>query len=73
MKLRNGLMVVACVAALSACEKKPETALEQMQDKAGDVLDSRPHENLKDAAEDAKSAVDEAAQGLKDSAQEATQ
>lgn len=73
MKLRYGLMIVACVAALSACEKKPETALEQMQDKAGDALDSRPHENLKDAAEDAKAAVDETAQGVKDAAHEATQ
>jgi len=73
MKLRYGLLVVACVATLAACEKKPETALEQAQDKVGDALDARPHEHLKDAAEDAGSAVSEAAQGIKDAAAGATE
>lgn len=73
MKRRYGLMLAACVTVLAACEQKPETALEQAKDKVGDAFDTRPHENLRDAAEDAGAAVDEAAQGVKDAAHEAAQ
>lgn len=73
MKRRYGLMLAACVTVLAACEQKPETALEQAKDKVGDAFDTRPHENLRDAAEDAGSAVDEAAKGIKDAAHEAAQ
>ena len=32
--------------ALAACEKKPESKLEQLEDKVKDGLDARPNEKL---------------------------
>lgn len=49
-------------AILTSCEKKPRTLGEQIDD----ALDARPHEKLKDAAEDAKDSVKEAKEGIKD-------
>ena len=43
------------------CEKK-ETPVDQ----AKDALNMREHEKMKDAAEDAKDAVDNAAEGVQD-------
>jgi hypothetical protein len=62
MKL-NGILVASMVALLmcSGCDKK-QTPVDQ----AKDALNMREHEKMKDAAEDAKDAVDNAAQGVKD-------
>lgn len=62
MKL-NGILIASMVAVLmcTGCEKK-ETPVDQ----AKDALNMREHEKMKDAAEDAKDAVDNAAEGVQD-------
>ncbi len=50
----------------SGCEKK--SPVDKAVDSTKDALNMRDHENMKDAAEDAKSAVDNAAEGVKDAA-----
>lgn len=52
--------------ALAACEKKPESKLEQLEDKVKDGLDARPNEKLKDAGENAAEAVKDAGEAAKD-------
>lgn len=71
--LSRVLLVAVCIGGLAACEKKPETTAEVVEDKVGDMLDTRANENFKDAAEDASSAVSEAAEGVKDSVKEAAE
>ncbi len=68
MKLHNALMVAALTLGLglTACEKKPETAAEKLEDKVKDGLDMRPNEKLKDAGEDAAKAIDEAGEAVKE-------
>ena len=61
----------AIFAALTACEKKPETLGEKIEDKVGDATNSRPNEKLKDAAEDTKDAVKDAARDVKDAVKDA--
>jgi hypothetical protein len=68
MKATAVLMVAALSAVLlaSGCEKK--SPVDKAVDTTKDALNVRDHEKLKDAAEDAKSAVDNAAEGVKDAA-----
>ena len=62
MKL-NGILVAAMLAVLasSGCDRKNSAA-----DEAQDALNIRDHEKMKDAGEDAKDAMDNAAEGVKD-------
>jgi len=63
------VLIVAALSAVllaSGCEKK--SPVDKAVDSTKDALNMRDHEKLKDAAEDAKSAVDNAAQGVKDAA-----
>ncbi len=62
---------LAVFVTLAACEKKPETLGEKIGDKVKDATDSRPHEKLKDAAEDTKDAVKDAAHDVKDAVKDA--
>ncbi|MES2683018.1 MAG: hypothetical protein V4650_05805 [Pseudomonadota bacterium] len=68
MKLHNVLMysVLTLGIGLTACEKKPETAIEKLEDKVKDGLDARPNENLQDAGEDAAKALENAGEAAKD-------
>jgi hypothetical protein len=55
--------VALCLVALSlftACEEKPKTTGEKIEDKVKDGMDARPHEKLKDTGEDVKDAVKDA-------------
>jgi len=71
MNFRNAalLAVLSLGLAVSACQKKDESAGEQVKDAIGDATNSRDNEKLKDAGEDAKDAVDNAAEGVKDAVQ----
>lgn len=51
---------------LAACEKKPETPLEKLEENIKDGLDARPNEKLKDAGEDAADAFKEAGEAVKE-------
>ncbi len=68
MNIRNLALVAVITLGLgvAACEKKPETAAEKIEDKVKDGLDMRPHEKMKDAGEDAKKALDNAGDAVKD-------
>jgi hypothetical protein len=65
----SGVFVIAALSAVlmaSGCEKK--SPVDKAVDSTKDALNMREHEKMKDAAEDAKSAVDNAAEGVKDAA-----
>ena len=66
----SGIVLVAALSAMllaSGCEKK--SPVEGAVDSTKDALDVREHEKLKDAAEDARDAVDNAAEGVKEETQ----
>lgn len=68
MKLHNAALyaVLTLGLGLAACEKKPETPLEKVEDAVKDGLDARPNEKLKDAAEDVQKAVESSAEAMKE-------
>ncbi len=71
MNIRNAalLAVLSLGLAVSACQKKEESAAEKVTDAIGDATNTRDNEKMKDAGEDAKDAVDNAAEGVKDAVQ----
>lgn len=71
MKLSRILLAAAVVFALAACDQKPQTTTEKVKDKVNDVLDRRPNEKLRDAAEDIRDGVKEAAKDLQEAAKHA--
>ncbi len=68
MKLHKAMLLAALTlgTGLAACEKKPETPVEKLEDKVMDGLDARPNEALKDAGEDASKAIENAGEAVKD-------
>lgn len=68
MKLHTAAIyaVLTLGIGLTACEKKPQTPVEKLEDKVKDGLDARPNENMKDAGEDAKKAIENAGDAAKD-------
>lgn len=68
MKLRNAalLAVIGLGLAVSACEKKEETPMEQLGNAIGDATNSRDNEKLKDASEDAAEAMESAGEAVKE-------
>jgi hypothetical protein len=54
------ILSVALFVSVTACEKKPKTPLEKVEDKVNDGLDRRPGEKVRDAAEDASDKVKDA-------------
>ena len=65
MRVTGLLMAIPLLFTLSACDKKPASTTEQIKDKVNDALDNRPHENVRDAAEDLTDGVKDAADDLK--------
>lgn len=51
---------------LSACEKKPQTPIEKLEDNIKDGLNARPNEKMQDAVEDAADAVKEAGEAVEE-------
>lgn len=68
MKLQNAALfaVLTLGIGLTACEKKPETPIEKLEDKVKDGLDARPNEAMKDAGEDAAKAIESAGEAVKE-------
>ncbi len=68
MKLHNAALFAALSLGigLTACEKKPETPVEKLEDKVKDGLDMRPNEKMKDAGEDAAKAIENAGEAVKE-------
>jgi hypothetical protein len=65
MRITGLLVAIPLVFMLAACEQKPASTTEQIKDKVNDALDNRPHENIRDAAEDLGDGVDDAVDDLK--------
>jgi hypothetical protein len=67
MKLSTFLTVMVVVSALpiAGCQDNKTPAASAVES-TKDALDIREHEKLKDAGEDMKDALDNAAQGVKD-------
>lgn len=70
-KLFLAALLIGASVSMAACSKE-ETPLEKATDSAGDALNMREHEKLKDAAEDAKDATTNAAEGVKEEVKDAT-
>jgi len=66
-------LAVAAVSGLTACEKKPETPMEKVEDGIKDSLDMRPNEAMKDTGEDLKDAAQNAGEAIKEGAAEVKQ
>ena len=63
-KIALRLLVAALLGLASpllACPAKEKSGVEKLSDKAQDALNVREHEELKDAGEDARDAVKDAA------------
>ncbi len=58
------ITAAAALITLSSCEKKETTVREEVSDKVGDALDTRPNEELRDAAENIEKDVKKAGEGL---------
>ncbi len=65
-------LLIGAGVGMAACGKE-ESALDKAKDSVGDALNLREHEKLKDAAEDAKAAVQDAAAGVKEEVKKATE
>jgi type IV pilus biogenesis protein CpaD/CtpE len=65
VKLSHAVLLAVAVAVFAGCDQKPKSTSEQVKDKVNDALDRRPNEKLRDAAEDVRDGVKEAAKDLK--------
>ena len=54
------MMCAVALAGMTACDERPQTVGEKVEDKVKDGLDARPGEKLKDAGEDVKDTVKDA-------------
>ena len=60
-----GAIAVTLVLSVAGCGKE-ETPVDKALEGTKDALDMREHEKLKDAGEDAKDAIDNAVEAVKD-------
>lgn len=65
-------LLIGAGVGMAACGKE-ESTLDKAKDSVGDALNLREHEKLKDAAEDAKAAVQDAAAGVKEEVKKAAE
>ena len=65
MKTLHTFLCALAVFTLAACEQKPKTLGEKIENKINDGLDRRPGEKLQDAGEDLKDAARDAKDALK--------
>lgn len=70
MKHAALLAVLSLGLGLTACQKKEESTMEKASENVQDALGTRDHEELKDAGEDAKDAVEGAVDGVKEEVKE---
>lgn len=66
MKSRPIVALALSLFTLAACEKKPQTTGEKIEDKVNDARDRRPGEKVRDAGEDMKAAAKDAKDAVKD-------
>lgn len=71
---RSGLLLITALSfalLAGACAKKNDNPIESAVDHTKDALDARPHEAIRDAAEDVKAAAEDAGHAAKDAAADA--
>lgn len=66
MKSITTILSAVLLLTFTACEKKPQTLGEKIENKTNDALDRRPGEKVRDAAEDVKAEAKEAKEDIKD-------
>ena len=71
MKFHHFLIVAGTLFTLPACDRRPPTPEEKAKDKIDDAFDRRPHEKLRDAAEDIGDAAKDVGKDIKKGAKEA--
>lgn len=71
MKLYYSLIIVAIIFVLSACDQN-KTGSEKVMDNANDILDRRPGEKVRDAAEDVGDELKGAGKEIKETVKDAT-
>ena len=71
MKLYYSLIIVAIILVLSACDQN-KTGSEKVMDNANDILDRRPGEKVRDAAEDVDDELKGAGKEIKETVKDAT-
>lgn len=65
------LLITTTILVLPACDQ-PQTGTEKAMNKVDDVLDRRPGEKVRDAAEDASDKLEDAGKEIKESVKDAT-
>lgn len=71
MKQYYTLIIAAAILALSACDQN-QTGSEKVMDNANDILDRRPGEKVRDAAEDIGDKLKGAGKEIKEEVKDAT-
>lgn len=71
MKQYHTLIIAAAILALSACDQN-QTGSEKVMDNANDILDRRPGEKVRDAAEDIGDKLKGAGKEIKEEVKDAT-
>ena len=71
MKQYYALIIAAAILALSACDQN-QTGSEKVMDNANDILDRRPGEKVRDAAEDIGDKLKGAGKEIKEEVKDAT-
>ena len=66
MKTLHAAALALAVFTLSACDDKPRTLGDKIEDKVNDGLDRRPGEKVRDAGEDLKDAAKDVKKEVKD-------
>lgn len=66
LKLISASLCAVVLTLFPACEERPKTTGEKVEDKVKDGLDARPGEKLKDAGEDVKDAAKDVKDAVKD-------
>lgn len=60
--MTNCFQILACtfvIMSSTACQERPMTTGEKIEDKVKDGLDARPNEGIRDAGENVKDAVED--------------
>ncbi|WP_297324343.1 hypothetical protein [Nitrosomonas sp.] len=71
MKQYYALILIVAILALSACDQN-QTGSEKVMDNANDILDRRPGEKVRDAAEDVGDELKGAGKEIKETVKDAT-
>ena len=64
--------ILGVTLLICACDNRPKSVGDRVEDRVKDGLDARPNEKLKDAGEDLRDAAKDVKKDLRDAAKDAT-